>query len=429
MRPSAGWTERQEIISNPTADKLFYYLRDVLYYPRRAQLDVASLPEDFRELGEGLAYFAEMLGEVRALAKSLSRGDLSGKLPCPGNELASDLKSLHAVLKHLTWQTRQVAAGDYDQHVEFMGDFASAFNQMIAQLKERRETMRREIEIIQKQRQYLERSNSLFEIITSRMSEWIAVIDRETGERLFANRPIESVLTCDAFESELYDILMGHAKEIDGSDNQKIEELHLTSGAVTQWFSAILYPLRWYEHDAVAVVLTDTTTSMAEINRLEEVANRDTLTGTYNRYYGMNLLSEWNRRHIAFVICFVDMDRLKYVNDVFGHAEGDRYILQVAKLLQAFSAESCVCRLGGDEFMILGTGISQKAAETRLEALRDSLVAEKFVTEDGVSYRGSISYGVVEVAAGNRSSAGDFLSMADEKMYAYKKAHKVERRD
>jgi diguanylate cyclase (GGDEF)-like protein len=409
---------------------LFGYLRDVLYYPRRARLDVASLPEEFRELGEGLVYFSEMLMETRELAKALSRGDLSGELPRPDNELASNLKSLHAALKHLTWQTRQVAAGDYDQHVEFMGDFAAAFNQMIEQLKERRDTMRREIEIIEKQRQDLERANSLFEIITARMTEWIVVLDRETGERLFTNRPVASILASDISESRLYDVLLGYVNKIVGDDDQKAEEFRLAGDTTTQWFSVILYPLRWYERGAVAAVLTDVTTSMAEINRLEEVAHRDALTRAYNRYYGMNLLNEWVGQHLPFVLCFVDIDWLKYVNDVFGHMEGDRYILLVAKLLQSFSEDSCVCRLGGDEFMILVTGISRDAVKIRLETLRDQLVSEEIecLAKDGKSYRGGISYGVVEIAADNALSAGDILSLADEEMYAYKKAHKAERR-
>jgi GGDEF domain-containing protein len=79
--------------------------------------------------------------------------------------------------------------------------------------------------------------------------------------------------------------------------------------------------------------------------------------------------------------------------------------------------------------MILVTGISQEVAETRLEALRDSLVAKEYTTEDGRSYTGSISYGVVEVTADNELASGDLLSMSDEKMYIYKKAHKAERRD
>ena len=123
---------------NPVADKLFNYLSDVIYDPTNAVLNIDELPEDFRDLGSGLCYFAECVMETKALAQSLARGDLAGEIPKPGNEIASPLKSLHASLKHLTWQTQQVARGDYNQRVKFMGDFAEAFNSMAQQLEERR---------------------------------------------------------------------------------------------------------------------------------------------------------------------------------------------------------------------------------------------------------------------------------------------------
>jgi len=251
-----------EKISHPIADNLFGYLRDVLYYPSRAQLDLASLPEDFQEFGEGLVYFVEMLNETRTLATALSRGDLSCPLPKPDNELASTLKSLHATLKHLTWQTRQVANGDYKQRIRFMGDFADAFNQMVVQLKERQDALLGEIETIQKQRRDLERSNNLFEIITSRLSEWIVVFDRSTGERLFTNHPVEIFLANASLEARLYDVLLSYIqqKEEEG-DVQETREFSLTGDEVVQWFSATFYPLPWYGYDAMAVVLSDITAS------------------------------------------------------------------------------------------------------------------------------------------------------------------------
>jgi diguanylate cyclase (GGDEF)-like protein len=426
-------TENTKSISNPVADKLFNYLRDVLYYPGRAQLDPTSLPAEFRDLGEGLVYFAEMIGEVRTLARSLSRGDLSGPLPRPDNELGSHLKSFHATLKHLTWQAREVAAGNYDQHVDFMGEFAEAFNQMIAQLKERRDDLQNKIETEQRQRKFLERSNDIFKTITRQISEWVLVIDRETRDLLFTNHPIERYLASEIFESRLYAILLDHAKRAEESDEPKIEEFSLTSdkgnGEAVRWFSLMLYTMRWYESDAVLVLLTDITASKAQIQRLENTAYRDMLTGTYNRHYGMKLLNEWLEQRIPFAICFIDMDRLKLVNDVFGHLEGDRYILQVTDLLRTFSADTSVCRLGGDEFMLLAPRMTRKAAETRLEALRNSLAAEERKTENGRTYRCGISFGVAEATPDDVISAVDLLSLADERMYAYKKAHRAVSRE
>jgi diguanylate cyclase (GGDEF)-like protein len=371
-----------------------------------------------------------MLNETRALARSLSRGDLSGALPSPDNELASHLKSLHAALKHLTWQAREVAAGDYDQHVEFLGEFADAFNQMVTQLRDRRDALLNEIQIIQMQRKDLERSNNLFGIITGRLAEWIIIIDRETGERLFTNHPVKNVLADGFCESHLYDVLLNYTKGINENNAQETVEFPLTRDSTdVQWFSAILYPMHWYEHNAVVALLTDITANKAQIQELEGVAYQDMLTGAYNRHFGMKLLNEWLEQPIHFVICFVDMDRLKYVNDVFGHVEGDRYILQVAELLRSFSEDHYVCRLGGDEFMTLTPGITQEAAEARLESLRDKLVADNYTSGDGkISYKCSISYGVVEVTADNVLPAIDLLSLADEKMYAYKKAHKADDR-
>ncbi len=421
--------EESEKISHPIADQFFCYLRDVLYYPNRAQLDPASLPEDFREFGEGLVYFAEMLRETRNLATSLSRGDLSCPLPKPENELASTLKSLHATLKHLAWQTRQVANGDYKQRISFMGDFAESFNQMVVQLKERQDALLGEIDTIQKQRRDLERSNTLFEIITSRLSEWIVVFDRNTGERLFANHPVENLLSDASLEPRLYDELLDRVRREEESSAQASWMFSLGDDEAIQWFSATFYPLHWYGYEAVAAVIADITASKAKIDKLEGVAYRDALTGKYNRHYGMNLFNEWIEQHRYFVVCFIDIDKLKYVNDVLGHAEGDRYILTVSKLLEAFSENACICRLGGDEFMILAVDIGRKAAHNRLEALRNRLVAEDLTTADGTPYRGSFSYGIVEVATNNVLSSSEILAQADEKMYAYKKAHRMERRD
>ena len=68
---------------------------------------------------------------------ALSKGDL-GKEPPARNYLISSFKQLHANLLHLTWQTQQIALGDYNQEVSFMGDFSVAFNSMTKSLKEKK---------------------------------------------------------------------------------------------------------------------------------------------------------------------------------------------------------------------------------------------------------------------------------------------------
>ncbi|MDR2487283.1 MAG: GGDEF domain-containing protein, partial [Clostridiales Family XIII bacterium] len=324
-----------------------------------------------------------MIGELRGFASSLSKGQLDVELPPRGNELASNLKALHAMLRHLTWQTQRVAEGDYNQHISFMGEFAEAFNSMIAQLRDRQENLEREMDIIRQKTQELTRSNALFESITAMMSEWIVIIDRKTGEHLYSNHPIEDNLATPLFEPQLDKTLFEYAQMIDvevESVAPQKAEFPLLSDFAVQWFELMLYPMEWYGRDAAAAVLTDVTEDRAQLQELENVAYKDMLTGAYNRHFGMKLLSEWLAQGKHFIIAFIDMDRLKYVNDVFGHAEGDRYILNVAEVLSMFSPIAQVCRLGGDEFMLLAKDMTQQGAEARLELLRSGMVAEEHVT-------------------------------------------------
>jgi signal transduction histidine kinase/CheY-like chemotaxis protein len=116
---------------------LFGYLREVLYSSSKPKLDLNRFPEELRRFGQGLQFFSECAMETAAVTKALSKGSLNGPLPSRQNEMAAPLKSLHASLSHLTWQTKQVAKGDYTQRVDFMGDFANSFNVMISLLDER----------------------------------------------------------------------------------------------------------------------------------------------------------------------------------------------------------------------------------------------------------------------------------------------------
>ena len=122
---------------NKTSDLLFDYLKNVFYGNKDAQLNLEELDSDFVNVGKALVYFTHCYNECGDFAKALAAGDLEAALPCEKNEMAASLKSLHAGMKHLTWQAQQVAKGDYSQRVDFMGVFSDAFNSMIEQLAER----------------------------------------------------------------------------------------------------------------------------------------------------------------------------------------------------------------------------------------------------------------------------------------------------
>ena len=126
--------------SKQVADIIFECLRDIIYNPHGASLDIEKLPASFREVGEGLLYLNEVVTETKAFAHELSTGNLNCTVPDSGNEMASPLKSLHAALTHLTWQAQEVANGSYIQRVDFMGEFSEAFNNMTSLLEQQRQT-------------------------------------------------------------------------------------------------------------------------------------------------------------------------------------------------------------------------------------------------------------------------------------------------
>jgi diguanylate cyclase (GGDEF)-like protein len=94
---------------------------------------------EIREQAEMLNRLIGSYNEAHPFLMALSRGDLNVPPPA-GNPLIAPFKKLHANLRHLTWQTQQIVAGDLSQKVEFLGDYSAAFNKLIEALKEKRQT-------------------------------------------------------------------------------------------------------------------------------------------------------------------------------------------------------------------------------------------------------------------------------------------------
>ena len=102
-----------------------------------APLRPQGLSPELQVFGESFDRLLEAMEAFRRFAIALGNGDLNHEAPARIH-LLDPLKQLQANLRHLTWQTQQVAAGDLDQRVDFLGDFSVAFNQMIQGLREKR---------------------------------------------------------------------------------------------------------------------------------------------------------------------------------------------------------------------------------------------------------------------------------------------------
>ena len=91
---------------------------------------------------------------------------------------------------------------------------------------------------------------------------------------------------------------------------------------------------------------------------LEKLAHYDTLTGCCNRGYGMGLLEQQiklaHRKKYPLLLAYIDIDKFKYINDTFGHKEGDIILKEVVKFFKSILRDiDIIYRLGGDEFLII----------------------------------------------------------------------------
>jgi len=164
-----------------------------------------------------------------------------------------------------------------------------------------------------------------------------------------------------------------------------------------------------------------------KIKQTFEMAVKDSLTGLYNRQY----LDEYSKQALArveryeniFVLIFIDLDNFKYVNDYFGHSEGDEVLKKVAKIFQkTFRSYDIIVRYGGDEFIVL---LEDKQYNKEIiNAILKKFV--KRVEESLKEFKISASYGCA-VAPLETTDMKKLIELADERMYLQKGNKKSKR--
>jgi diguanylate cyclase (GGDEF)-like protein len=401
---------------------LFDYMSNIYFFNPQEPLDLDLLDDELRDLGEGLIHLEESLTACNKYAIDLSRGNLDADLPPVSNEISSALKTLHASLRHVTWQSKQVADGDYTQKVDFMGEFADAFNRMVDQLAERQEKLEKEIELSKIHAEEMGRGQILLSNLMHNIPQQIFVVSVEKGHAVFHNESAEAELKKDpTYLSRIFDAF----PSFDDKTYYKDIEVKLTNKNDEQFLRISSYPIKWGQLDAVTLSISDISVEKKRMMSLETHAYYDELTGLYNRHYGMRVFNEWLKEKRAFVLAFIDLDSLKFINDKYGHEEGDKYISKVANYLTSALEDAIVCRVGGDEYMALKPGITYYKMKKIMAEIAKNIEDDEYLEDKDYLY--SISYGVVEIKEDNILLPSVILNTADEKMYEHKKARKKER--
>ena len=184
-------------------------------------------------------------------------------------------------------------------------------------------------------------------------------------------------------------------------------------------------PIRDHNGEIIGAVLVfhDVSESRQLERKLSWQANHDALTGLRNRYSFEQLLRETIENakinHQNHVLCYLDLDQFKVINDACGHIAGDELLRQVTALLQEqVRSKDHLARLGGDEFGLLLNQCSLFQAQKIAQSLRELIQSFHF-TWQRKTFPLGVSIGLVAINA-NTQNLTKVLSAADVACYVAK---------
>ncbi len=248
-----------------------------------------------------------------------------------------------------------------------------------------------------------------------------------TGQRLeeVSGQPVRKVLNArdEGLSRSVADLvhrLVQHGTPVDPSEdvvlaNDRGERLHI---ALT------LSRIREVDGHIGGVILSfqDVTESRQMAKRIEFHAHHDALTGLLNRRAFEERVGQALRLYDegTHVLCAMDLDRFKQVNDRCGHAGGDELLRQLSGRLRRLVRQGdLVARMGGDEFAFFLLNTEREHAMELARALVEAVREHPFLWE-GNAFRVGASVGLAEAPAGGETGFQDLLRAADRACYRAK---------
>ena len=375
-------------------------------------LDEKSAPPEAAEAYRAYNKLSRMLKEALDFSNELSNSIVTDNPPPRSNYLAMGLKNIHAQLRHILWQARQIAEGDYNQSIDFMGDFGKTFNWAIENLKKRRDDLMANREM-------------LLNIFNS-MHSLIVLIDSATGKIVFNNAAAASICKgIDDIANEKRDGLLARIFALSKEPVNTEEDITYLDTRTNIWFKIFTADTLWGENKTVRLFnCVDITKEQAEYESVKDAAF-DELTELYVRSQGLPKIEEmYKRLSPACLMCvaFFDLDGLKRTNDTLGHAAGDDLIKRFSDALKrTFRSNDILVRMGGDEFAAAFIVREAKTADDIFTRLDGNVVRSNMDNPVEVEY----SRGIYLAKAGEDITVAQMMERADAAMYEDKKARKA----
>lgn len=169
---------------------------------------------------------------------------------------------------------------------------------------------------------------------------------------------------------------------------------------------------------------------LARMNdKLSNLYIRDSLTGLYNRMaYNKLAIPEYDKCMLndrPLLIMFWDLDRLKYINDNFGHDMGNAAITTITdSIRECCPPQAIAMRYGGDEFVVLVPDYHEKAAVKLISDIEQRINEKGQKLGEPFEIEASVGYVIAEDPTKNLN---DYINLADEEMYRNKKKGKAEK--
>lgn len=184
------------------------------------------------------------------------------------------------------------------------------------------------------------------------------------------------------------------------------------------------------ERDKAVDAVRSTLRELEESNlQLTEMSFKDALTGLFNRRgfisYADQTLSLARRENKSCLLIYCDMDKMKDINDRFGHGQGDLAIQVLARCLtEEFRGSDGICRMGGDEFLVLAYGSDKKDYPLIVERLHQRLEKES----KKLPYNVESSFGCSVFKPDKDSTLRGLMEEADRNLYKDKQNRKDRKR-